>query len=95
MTNAEFSNEEVGVRKSQDLQCECCDSLLLSKEYTFKNVNKTFTLKTPMSCNSFNVIFVMICSSCLEEYIGETGAGKTRVRDRIRIHRQYIKQPEH
>ena len=33
-----------------------CKSLLLSKEYTFKTVNKTFTLKAPMSGNSFNVI---------------------------------------
>ena len=47
LTKAEFSNEEVGVRKYQDLQCECCESLLISTEYTFKNVNKTFTLKTP------------------------------------------------
>ena len=49
MTKAEFSNEEVGVKKWQDSRCECCESLSLSKAYTFKNVNKTFTLKTPMS----------------------------------------------
>ena len=36
-----------------------------------------------MSCNSFNVIYVLICSGCLEEYIEETGAGKTRLRDSI------------
>ena len=48
LTKMEFSNEEVGVRKCQDLRFEYCESLLLSKEYTFKNVNNTFTLKTPM-----------------------------------------------
>ena len=48
-----------------------------------------------MSCNSFNVIYVVICSACLEEYIGETGAGKTRLRYRVRVYRQHIKQPEH
>ena len=84
LTNAEFSNEE-GVRKCQDLRCECCESLLLSKAYTFKNVTKTFTLETPMFCNSFNVIYVLICSGCLEEYTGETGVGKRRKRDRIRV----------
>ena len=57
------------------------ESLLLSKEYTFKNINKTFTLKTSMSCNSFNVINVLICSGCLEEYIGETGVYKISLRD--------------
>ena len=37
----------------------------------------------------------MICSGCLEEYIGETGVGKTRLRDRVRVRRQHMKQPEH
>ena len=70
-------------------------SLLLPKKHTFKNVYKTLTLKTPMSCNSFNVINVLICSAFLQEYIGETGVGKTRLRDSVRVYRQHIKQPEH
>ena len=81
LTKVEFSIEEVDVRKRQDLRCECCESLLLFKEYTFKNVNETFTLKTSTSCNSFNVIYVVICLGCLENYIGETDVGKTRLRD--------------
>ena len=44
-----------------------------------------------MSCNSFNVIYVVICSDCLEEYIGETGVGKARLKDRVRVYRQHIK----
>ena len=49
-----------------------------------------------MSWNSFNVIYVMICSGCLEEYIGETGVGtKRRVRDRVKVYRQHINQPDH
>ena len=49
LTKAEFSNEEVGVKKYQDLRIKCCESFLLSKDYTFQNVNKTFALKTPLS----------------------------------------------
>ena len=48
-----------------------------------------------MSCNSFTVIYVVICSGCLEEYVGETGVGKTTLRDKVRVCRQHIKQPEH
>ena len=29
-----LAKAELGVRKCQDLRCECCESLLLSKEYT-------------------------------------------------------------
>ena len=48
-----------------------------------------------MSCNSFNVIYVLICSGILEEYIGETRVGKTRLRDSVRVYRKHIKQHEH
>ena len=54
--------------------------MLLFKEDTFKNVNKAFTLKTPMSCNSFNIIYVVICSVYWEEYIGETGVGNKKIK---------------
>ena len=32
--------------------------------------------------------------SCLKEYTGETGVGKTKLRDRVRIYRQHTKEPE-
>ena len=85
------------MKKCQDSQCKFCESLLLSKEYTFKNAVKTFTLKikTLASCNSFGAIDVAICSGCLEQYIGETGVDKTRLRDRIRVYRQPVKVEEH
>ena len=35
-----------------------------------------------------------MCSSCLEEYIEETTEGKTRLRDRVGVYWQHIKQPE-
>ena len=48
-----------------------------------------------MSCESFNVIYVLICSGCLEEYLGETSMGKTKLSDLVRVYRQHIKQPEY
>ena len=44
-----------------------------------------------MSCNSSNVIYVIICDNCGEEYIGETGMGTTKLRDRVRVYHQHIK----
>ena len=41
-----------------------------------------------MSCNSFNVIYVVICSGCLENYIEKTGVGKSKLRDKVRVYRQ-------
>ena len=44
--------------------------------------------------NSFNVLYVVICSGCLEQNIGKTGAGKTLLTYRVRLERQYIKKPD-
>ena len=35
-------------------------------------------MKTPFTCDSFNLIYVVICDTCKEEYIRETGEGKTK-----------------
>ena len=55
----------------------------------------TFKFKIRLTCDSFNLIYVVICDTCKEEYIGETGKGKTKLRDRVRLYRQYIRQPQH
>ena len=31
------------------------------------------------SCESSDLVYMVLCSTCNEEYIGETGEGKTRV----------------
>ena len=95
LTKAEFSQKQVGVYKCPDKRCECCASLLLGNSYTFKNVDKTFNLKTYFSCDSYNLLYIIICPTCGEEYTGETGIGKTKLRDRVRVYRQHIRQPEY
>lgn len=47
-----------------------------------------------MSCNSFNVSYV-VAQPVWNKNIEETGIGKTRLRDRVRVYKQQIKQPEH
>ena len=48
-----------------------------------------------MRCDSRNLIYKVICLTCKEESIGETRNGDSKLRDRIRIYRQHIWQPEH
>ena len=58
LTKAEFSQKQVGVYKCPDKRCECCSSLLLGNSYTFKNVDKTFNLKTCFSWDSYNLLYM-------------------------------------
>ena len=95
LTKAEFSQKQVGVYKCPDKRCECCASLLLGNSYTFKNVDKTFNLKTYFSCDSYNLLSIIICPICGEEYTGETGISKTKLRDGVQVYRQHIRKPEY
>ena len=75
-----------------DKRCECCNYLLINDHYTSKNIQITFKLKNCFTCNSFNLVYVVICGTCKEEYIGETGEGKTKLRDRVGVYCQHIWQ---
>ena len=44
-----------------------------------------------MSCDVKNVVYVMKCRGCGEEYIGETG---NPLRQRVTIHNQQIRDPK-
>ena len=48
-----------------------------------------------MTCDSFNLIYVVICNKCKKEYTGETGEGKTELRDRVRVYHQHIPQSQY
>ena len=92
LTKAEFEEVLSGTFNCSDKRCECCNYLWINDHYTFKNVQITFKLKNRFTCDSFNLIYVVICGTCKEEYIGETGEGKTKLRDRVRVYRQRIRQ---
>ena len=91
LTKAEFSQKQVGVYKCPDKRCECCASLLLGNSYTFKNVDKTFNLKTYFSCDSCNLLYIIIWPTCGEECTSETGVGKTKLRYHVCIYGQHIR----
>ena len=40
-------------------------------------------------------MYIVICGTCNEDYIGETGERKTKLRDRVRVYCQHIRQPQY
>ena len=52
-------------------------------------------MKAHFSCDSSNLFNIIICPTCGEEYTGETGVGKTKLRDRARVYQQHIRQPQY
>ena len=79
LTKVGFKSGEPCVKACGDKRCECCSHLLLSNAYKFKNVDVTFKLKTRFTCDSSNLIYIVICPNCKEEYIRETGINLTKL----------------
>ena len=92
----------MGTFNCSDKICKFCN--LINDHYTFKKVQITFKLKNRFTCNNFNLIYVAICDTCKEEYIGDRGEGKfllqgrnrgKKLRHRFRVYRQHIRQPQY
>ena len=59
--------------------CFCCDYIIETELFKFKNWYQTFNLKSNLHCETPNLVYVIICCSW----------------DRLSIHRQHIRQPEY
>ena len=86
LPKAEFEEVLSGTFNFSDRKCKCFKYLLINDHYTFKNVQIIFKFKNRFTCDSFNLTYVVICDTCKEEYIGGTDEGKTKLRDRTRVH---------
>ena len=52
-------------------------------------------LKANFTCDSSNLLYVIICPACGEECTSETGSGKTKLRVLIGVYLQHIRQDEY
>ena len=68
---------------------------MINHHYIFENVQITYKLKNRFTCDSFNLIYAAICGTYKEVYIGETGEGKAKLRDRVTVYREHIRQPQY
>ena len=88
LTRAKFGQNEntPTITICERPNCGLCSYLLTGDSYTTKS-GKTLKVKTAMNCEVKNVVYVMICSGCGEEYVGETND----LRKRTTVHRQHIR----
>ena len=90
LINAKFtSNDTCEVRKCTRPNCSLCIHLVEGNPFKF-NCGINFKVHENMTCEVKNVIYVMKCRGCGEEYIGETG---NFLHKRVDIHNQQIRDP--
>ena len=69
----------------------CCKYIKEGIEHNFKTVDKKFKIRVLFNCESKNLIYIVPCSGCKEEYIMQT---KTILKEILNTYRQHIRQPE-
>ena len=66
--------------------CPTCPYIQYGKEVKIDN-NSTWKINKRMSCETYNVIYLLACQKCRKQYIGTTGR---QLKSRLADHRGYI-----
>ena len=91
LTKAKFNDRKYHeVKRCRRPNCGLCIHLIEGDAFEFK-CGRKFYVHESMTCEVKNVLYVMKCSGCGEEYIGQTG---NYLRKRVTIHNQQIRDPK-
>jgi hypothetical protein len=88
LTKSTFTSHEPQVSKCHDSRCALCNYIIEGNSFNFNG--KLFKIKTSMSCDVKNVIYVLVCTGCNQIYIGQTG---DMLRHRRTVHEQQMRDP--
>lgn len=83
--------ETPDVRKCQKPRCATCPYLQEGHQFEFKN-GRNFNIYSSITCESSNLIYVITCAGCGENYIGQTG---DTLRHRMTVHRQQLRETKY
>ena len=67
-------------------QCTACPYIKTGKEVKMRE-NKSWKISKNMTCESFNIVYLLECNKCQNKYIGTTGH---QLKHRLAEHRGYI-----
>ena len=70
-------------------KCDICDNFLVSRnEFTSNVTGKTYKVRGNLSCSSANVVYLISCKLCKDQYVGS--AYKNNFKPRFRVHKSDI-----
>jgi len=86
---ASTTKEPPGNYRCGSSRCKTCPALLTTKEFVSHITGEKHLLKNKVTCKSSNVIYMIQCALCGQQYVGETGQP---LHARMNNHRAYITQ---
>ena len=94
LTRAKFTSSQkdhIGSHKCGDKRCGTCPHITSGSEIMIKSTQKTFSIKMDMNCKTKNVLYILTCCGCGEQYVGKT---HDMLAARMRVHKQQIRNQE-
>ena len=83
--------KKINTKISRITSCNNCDIcknyMIFDYTFIFTVTGKSYSITGQLKCESINVVYLITCSKCLEQYIGSAVKFKTR----FRIHKSDIK----
>ena len=90
-TDTSNSRPTPGSFRCNNRNCTTCPYIEHGRnQYTFHSTGETHHIKSHITCETFNVIYLIQCRLCNLQYIGET---KRHLKDRFNEHRRPILNP--
>ena len=86
------TNSEGGSKKCGDKRCGTCPHIQETEWINITTTGQKFKIKTPMNCKSKNVLYIITCKGCREQYVGMTN---DTLCARVRVHKQHIRSPQY
>jgi hypothetical protein len=75
------------VNKSKTAKCLTCNSITHSNNFHSSTYNKAFSFPQAMDCQTSNIVYLITCTKCSIQYVGET---KNSLRTRLNQHRHDV-----
>ena len=85
---ASEGNIDFTVSKCNKITCKLCEILDVSNQFHSTTTNKVYNISNNFNCNSSGLIYLITCSKCKIQYVGET---KRTLRERFNNHRSDIR----
>ena len=79
---------EHGFKTCSSNRCKTCPQSSNTTTFTSTVTDKTYNIRHSLSCTSNNIIYLITCTLCRKQYVGQTS---TPLRIRVNSHRNTIK----
>ena len=89
LTQAKFEDSESTpqISKCNRPRCKICPIIIQGEKIHFSATDEDFIVKSNLTCESRNVVYVLNCSNCNDQYIGST----KNFANRVTLHRSQIR----